>query len=106
MAVATNYGALNLYLNFINLFQFLLSIFGSRRWSGAVRPVLEGAPDGPPGCCSTTRPDSSPSSPATSRRSCVDEGLFELRAPASGRRSPANTRAPSVSSLGLGKRER
>jgi FtsH-binding integral membrane protein len=31
MAVATNYGALNLYLNFINLFQFLLSIFGSRR---------------------------------------------------------------------------
>jgi len=31
MAVATNYGALRLYLNFINLFQFLLSIFGSRR---------------------------------------------------------------------------
>lgn len=31
MAVATNYGALNLYLNFINLFQFLLSILGSRR---------------------------------------------------------------------------
>jgi FtsH-binding integral membrane protein len=31
MAVATNYGALNLYLNFINLFQFLMSIFGSRR---------------------------------------------------------------------------
>ena len=31
MAVATNYGALNLYLNFINLFQFLLSIFGNRR---------------------------------------------------------------------------
>ncbi|HWA62540.1 MAG TPA: Bax inhibitor-1/YccA family protein [Caulobacteraceae bacterium] len=31
MAVATNYGALNLYINFINLFQFLLSIFGSRR---------------------------------------------------------------------------
>jgi FtsH-binding integral membrane protein len=31
MSVATNYGALNLYLNFINLFQFLLSIFGSRR---------------------------------------------------------------------------
>jgi len=31
MAVATNYGALNLYLNFINLFQFLLSIFGARR---------------------------------------------------------------------------
>jgi hypothetical protein len=31
MAVATNFGALNLYLNFINLFQFLMSIFGSRR---------------------------------------------------------------------------
>lgn len=31
MAVATNYGALSLYLNFINLFQFLLSIMGSRR---------------------------------------------------------------------------
>jgi FtsH-binding integral membrane protein len=31
MAVATNYGALNLYINFINLFQFLLSFFGSRR---------------------------------------------------------------------------
>jgi len=31
MSVATNYGALNLYLNFINMFQFLLSIFGSRR---------------------------------------------------------------------------
>ncbi|WP_297507700.1 Bax inhibitor-1/YccA family protein [uncultured Caulobacter sp.] len=31
MAVATNYGALNLYLNFINLFQFLLSIMGNRR---------------------------------------------------------------------------
>jgi FtsH-binding integral membrane protein len=31
MGVATNYGALNLYLNFINLFQFLMSIFGSRR---------------------------------------------------------------------------
>ena len=31
MGVATNYGALNLYLNFINLFQFLLSIFGDRR---------------------------------------------------------------------------
>jgi FtsH-binding integral membrane protein len=31
MAVATNYGALNLYLNFINLFQFLLSLTGSRR---------------------------------------------------------------------------
>jgi FtsH-binding integral membrane protein len=31
MGVATNYGALNLYLNFINLFQFLLAMFGSRR---------------------------------------------------------------------------
>jgi FtsH-binding integral membrane protein len=31
MSVATNYGALNLYLDFINIFQFLLSIFGSRR---------------------------------------------------------------------------
>jgi hypothetical protein len=31
MAVATNYGALNLYLDFINLFQFLLSLLGSRR---------------------------------------------------------------------------
>jgi FtsH-binding integral membrane protein len=31
MGVATNYGALSLYLNFINLFQFLLNIFGSRR---------------------------------------------------------------------------
>ena len=31
MAVATNYGALSLYINFINLFQFLLSIFGDRR---------------------------------------------------------------------------
>jgi FtsH-binding integral membrane protein len=31
MGVATSYGALNLYLNFINLFQFLMSIFGSRR---------------------------------------------------------------------------
>ena len=30
-AVATNYGALSLYINFINLFQFLLSIFGARR---------------------------------------------------------------------------
>ena len=30
-AVATNYGALSLYINFINLFQFLLSIFGVRR---------------------------------------------------------------------------
>lgn len=31
MAVATNYGALGLYINFINLFQFLLSLTGSRR---------------------------------------------------------------------------
>jgi FtsH-binding integral membrane protein len=31
MAVATNYGALSLYINFINLFQFLLQFFGSRR---------------------------------------------------------------------------
>jgi FtsH-binding integral membrane protein len=31
MGVATNFGALNLYLNFINLFQFLLSILGTRR---------------------------------------------------------------------------
>ena len=30
-SVATNYGALSLYINFINLFQFLLSIFGDRR---------------------------------------------------------------------------
>jgi FtsH-binding integral membrane protein len=31
MGVATNFGALSLYLNFINLFQFLLSILGDRR---------------------------------------------------------------------------
>jgi FtsH-binding integral membrane protein len=31
MGVATNYGALSLYINFINLFQMLLSLFGSRR---------------------------------------------------------------------------
>ena len=31
MGVATNYGALSLYINFINLFQFLLQIFGQRR---------------------------------------------------------------------------
>jgi FtsH-binding integral membrane protein len=31
MAVATNYGALNLYLDFINLFQFLLMFMGNRR---------------------------------------------------------------------------
>jgi FtsH-binding integral membrane protein len=30
MAVATNYGALSLYLNFINLFQFILSLMSSR----------------------------------------------------------------------------
>jgi uncharacterized protein len=31
MGVATNFGALNLYLDFINLFQFLLSFMGNRR---------------------------------------------------------------------------
>jgi FtsH-binding integral membrane protein len=31
MGVATNYGALSLYINFINLFQFLLQFFGQRR---------------------------------------------------------------------------
>jgi hypothetical protein len=31
MAVATNYGALSLYINFINLFQFLLQFLGARR---------------------------------------------------------------------------
>ena len=31
MGVATNYGALSLYLDFINLFQFLLQFFGDRR---------------------------------------------------------------------------
>ena len=31
MGVATNYGALTLYLDFINLFQFLMSLLGSRR---------------------------------------------------------------------------
>ena len=31
MGVATNMGALSLYINFINLFQFLLQIFGQRR---------------------------------------------------------------------------
>jgi len=30
-AVATNYGALSLYINFINLFQFLLQFLGNRR---------------------------------------------------------------------------
>lgn len=29
--VATSYGALTLYINFINLFQFLLSFMGQRR---------------------------------------------------------------------------
>jgi FtsH-binding integral membrane protein len=31
MAAATNFGALNLYLDFINIFQLLLSLFGGRR---------------------------------------------------------------------------
>ncbi len=31
MAVATNFGALNLYLYFVNIFQLLLSLFGGRR---------------------------------------------------------------------------
>ena len=31
MAAATNFGALNLYLDFINIFQILLSLFGGRR---------------------------------------------------------------------------
>jgi len=31
MGVATNFGALSLYINFINLFQFLLQLFGQRR---------------------------------------------------------------------------
>jgi FtsH-binding integral membrane protein len=31
LGVATNYGALSLYLDFINLFQFLLQIMGNRR---------------------------------------------------------------------------
>lgn len=31
MGVATNYGALSLYLDFINLFMFLLRLFGDRR---------------------------------------------------------------------------
>jgi FtsH-binding integral membrane protein len=31
MSVATSYGALSLYLDFINLFQFLLQFFGNRR---------------------------------------------------------------------------
>ncbi|GAA0646949.1 Bax inhibitor-1/YccA family protein [Brevundimonas lenta] len=31
MGVATSYGALTLYINFINMFQFLLALFGTRR---------------------------------------------------------------------------
>ena len=31
LAIQTNFGALNLYLDFINLFQFLMNILGSRR---------------------------------------------------------------------------
>ena len=31
MSVATSYGALSLYLDFINMFQFLLALFGGRR---------------------------------------------------------------------------
>ena len=31
LGVATNYGALSLYLDFVNLFQFLLAFFGNRR---------------------------------------------------------------------------
>ena len=31
MGVATSYGALSLYLDFINMFQFLLALFGDRR---------------------------------------------------------------------------
>ena len=31
MGVATSYGALSLYLDFINLFQFLMSILGGNR---------------------------------------------------------------------------
>jgi FtsH-binding integral membrane protein len=31
LAAATNFGALSLYLAFINLFQILLSLFGGRR---------------------------------------------------------------------------
>ena len=31
MSVATNFGALSLYLDFINMFQFLLALLGSRR---------------------------------------------------------------------------
>ena len=31
MSVATNFGALQLYLDFINMFQFLLALLGNRR---------------------------------------------------------------------------
>jgi len=31
LGVATNFGALNLYLDFVNLFQLLLSLLGNRR---------------------------------------------------------------------------
>ncbi len=31
MGMATSYGALSLYINFINMFQFLLALFGGRR---------------------------------------------------------------------------
>jgi FtsH-binding integral membrane protein len=31
MGVATSYGALSLYINFINMFQFMLALFGGRR---------------------------------------------------------------------------
>jgi len=31
LSVATNYGALSLYLDFLNLFLFLLRLFGNRR---------------------------------------------------------------------------
>ncbi|CAN5128170.1 Bax inhibitor-1/YccA family protein [soil metagenome] len=31
MSVATSYGALSLYINFINMFQFMLALFGGRR---------------------------------------------------------------------------
>jgi len=31
LGVATNYGALSLYLDFLNMFLFLLRLFGSRR---------------------------------------------------------------------------
>jgi len=31
LGVATNFGALNLYLDFLNLFQMLLSLLGNRR---------------------------------------------------------------------------